>query len=250
MAVKNDRALDVALGNNRKTKTWKNRTMLWSELLERLSTTTRTSETLAEYKAMGRDRQSDVKDVGGFVGGYCNNGSRSDVRHRSVLCLDADYADAELWPDWELIFGCAAAIYSTHKHTPEKPRLRLVIPLSRDVTPDEYQAIGRRVANDLGIEKFDDTTYQPQRVMYWPSTSQDGEYVFKYIDGPFLDADKELATYHDWRDVTSWPMSRRQANIQMGSAEKRGDALERRGVIGALCRSDSVREAIDIFVPT
>ena len=113
MAVKYDRALDVALGNNRKTKTWKNRTMLWSELLERLSTTTRTSETLAEYKAMGRDRQSDVKDVGGFVGGYCNNGSRSDVRHRSVLCLDADYADSELWPDWELIFGCAAAIYST-----------------------------------------------------------------------------------------------------------------------------------------
>ena len=137
MVVQNDRALDVALGNNRKTKTWKNRTMLWSELLDRLSTTTRTSETLAEYKAMGRDRQSDVKDVGGFVGGYCNNGSRSDVRHRSVLCLDADYADAELWPDWELIFGCAAAIYSTHKHTPAKPRLRLVIPLSRNVSPDE-----------------------------------------------------------------------------------------------------------------
>lgn len=250
MAVKYDRALDVALGNNRKTKTWKNRTMLWSELLERLSTTTRTSETLAEYKAMGRDRQSDVKDVGGFVGGYCNNGSRSDVRHRSVLCLDADYADAELWPDWELIFGCAAAIYSTHKHTPEKPRLRLVIPLSRNVSPDEYQAIGRRVANDLGIEKFDDTTYQPQRVMYWPSTSQDGEYVFKYIDGPFLDADKELASYHDWRDVTSWPMSSRQANIQKRSAEKQGDPLEKRGVIGAFCRAYSIREAIERFIPT
>lgn len=250
MVVQNDRALDVALGNSRKSKTWKNKPILWSALLDRLSNTTRTPETLAEYKAMSRDRQSDVKDVGGFVGGYCNNGSRSDVRHRSVLCLDADYADAELWPDWELIFGCAAAIYSTHKYTPAKPRLRLVIPLSRNVTPDEYQAIGRRVANDLGIEKFDDTTYQPQRVMYWPSTSQDGEYVFKYIDGPFLDADKELATYHDWRDVTSWPMSSRQATIQKRSAEKQGDPTEKRGVVGSFCRAYSIREAIEKFIPT
>lgn len=194
--IKHDIALDVALGNSRKTKTWKNKSMRWSELLERLSKTTRTPETMAEYKAMGRNQQSDIKDVGGFVGGYCNNGSRSDIRHRSILCLDADFADADLWPDWELIFGCAAAVYSTHKHTPDKPRLRLVIPLSRNVDPDEYQAIGRRVAAALGMDKFDDTSYQHQRMMYWPSTSQDGEFFFRYCDAPFLDADAELATYH------------------------------------------------------
>ena len=31
-------------------------------------------------------------------------------------------------------------IYSTHSHRPEAPRLRLVVPLKRDITPDEYQA--------------------------------------------------------------------------------------------------------------
>ena len=152
MQVMHDRVLDVALGNSRKTKTWKNKPLQWSELLDRLSKPTRTPETVAEYKAMSRGQQSDIKDVGGFVGGYCNNGSRSDVRHRSVLCLDADFADAELWPDWCLTFDRAAAVYSTHKHTPEKPRLRLVVPLARDVSPDEYQAIGRRVAHTLGID--------------------------------------------------------------------------------------------------
>ena len=126
MIVQNDKTLDVALGNSRKTKKWKNKTIQWSELLDRLKTTTKTSETMAEYKAMSRDRQSDVKDVGGFVGGYCNEGSRSDIRHRSVLCLDADYADNELWNDWEFLFGNAAAVYSTHKHTPQKPRLLIV----------------------------------------------------------------------------------------------------------------------------
>lgn len=248
-AIKYDRALDVALGNNRKTKKWKNKQLQWSALLDRLANTTRTPETLAEYKAMSRDKQSDVKDVGGFVGGYCDNGSRTAVAFRSVLCLDADFADADLWPDWELLYGNAAAIYSTHKHTTEKPRLRLVVPLARDVSGDEYQAIGRRVAATLGIDKFDDTTYQPQRVMYWPSTSQDGEYVFNYIDAPLLDPDKVLATYHNWADVSSWPMSSRVADISKHAAAKQKDPLSKGGLVGAFCRAYTIQEAIAEYVP-
>lgn len=250
MTVQFDKALDIALGNSRKAKTWKNKPVRWSELLDRLSTTTRTPETVAEYKAMGRSRQSEIKDVGGFVGGYCNNGSRSDVRHRSLLCLDADYADGELWDDYRLLYGNAAAIYSTHKHTPEKPRLRLVVPMARDVTPDEYQAIGRRVAATLGIDKFDDTTYQPQRVMYWPSTSQDGQYVFHHLDAALMDPDAVLATYHNWRDVSSWPMSSRVAEIVKRTAAKQKDPLTKGGLVGAFCRAYTIQEAIEAYVPT
>lgn len=242
--------LDVALGNNRKTKTWKNQPMQWSDLLARMEAVTRTPETVAEYKVMGRDQQSDIKDVGGFVGGYCNNGSRSDIRHRSMVCLDADYATPELWDDWLLFYGNAGAVYSTHKHTPEKPRLRLVIPLSRNVTPDEYQAIGRRVAATLGIDQFDDTSYQPQRMMYWPSASRDGEYVFQYHDGPMLDADAVLATYHDWRDVSAWPASSRVAEVvKKTTTSKQKDPLEKGGLVGAFCRAYSIEDAIAEFVP-
>ena len=250
MTIQHDKALDVALGNNRKTKKWKNRPMQWSELLDRLGKTTRTAETMAEYKAMSRDRQSDIKDVGGFVGGYCNEGSRSNIRHRSLLCLDADFADADLWPDWEMLYGNAAAVYSTHKHTPQKPRLRLVIPLARNVDPEEYQAIGLRVASTLGIDKFDDTTYQPQRVMYWPSTSQDGEFSFHYLDAPMLDPDTVLATYHNWRDVSSWPTSSRQAEAVKRTTSKQQDPLEKSGIVGVFCRAYSITEAIEAFVPT
>lgn len=250
MTLKNDKALDVALGNSRKAKVWKNKPILWSELLDRLATTTRTPETMAEYKAMSRSQQSEIKDVGGFVGGYCNNGSRSDIRHRSILCLDADYADGELWDDWGLLYGNAAVIYSTHKHTPEKPRLRLVVPLSRDVTPDEYQAIGRRVAATLGIDKFDDTTYQPQRVMYWPSTSQDGQYIYHYLDAPMMDPDAVLGTYHTWRDVSSWPMSSRVAEVVKRTAAKQKDPLTKGGLVGAFCRAYTIQEAIEAYVPT
>ena len=223
--------------------------MAWSELLARMEGVTRTPETVAEYKALGRDRQSEIKDVGGFVGGYSNNGRRSDIRHRSILCLDADFASGSLWDDWLWMQGFAAAVYSTHKHTPAKPRLRLVVPLARNVTPEEYQAIGRRVAADLGIDQFDDTSYQPQRMMYWPSASQDAEYVFLYTDGPFLDPDVVLTTYHDWRDVSSWPMSSRVAAVIKKTAAKQKDPLEKGGLVGAFCRAYSIEEAIETFVP-
>ena len=251
MNVQYDKSLDVALGNSRKTKTWKNRPMQWSELVERMSKTVRTAETVAEYKAMSRDQQSERKDQGGFVGGYCNNGSRSDIRFRSVLCLDADFADNELWGDWCMFYGNAGAVYSTHKHTPEKPRLRLVVPLARNVDPDEYQAIGRRIADTLGIDKFDDTSYQPQRVMYWPSTSSDGQFIFEYLDAPMIDPDEILATYHNWRDVSSWPMSSRVTQIVQRTAAKQKDPLEKGGIVGAFCRAYyPIQTAIEEFIPT
>lgn len=250
MPVQYDKALDIALGNSRKTKVWKNKQLMWSDLVARMGNTTRTPETVAEYKAMSRDRQSDIKDCGGFVGGYCNNGNRSDIAFRSLVCLDADYADGDIWPDWELLYGNAAAVYSTHKHTPDKPRLRLVVPLARNVSPDEYQAVGRRIAATLGVDKFDDTCYQPQRMMYWPSTSQDGEFFFRSLDAPMLDPDVVLATYHNWRDVSSWPMSSRVADIVRRSADKQKDPLTKPGLIGAFCRAYPIREAIETFVHT
>ena len=250
MKIQYDKALDIATANSRKAKVWKNKTVQWSELLDRLAKETRTPETVAEYKVMGRDQQSDIKDVGGFVGGYCNNGNRSDIRFRSVLCLDADFADADLWPDWELFYSKAAAVYSTHKHTPEKPRIRLVVPLSRNVDPEEYQAIGRRVASTLGMDKFDDTSYQPQRLMYWPSVSQDGEFFFRYTDAPLLDPDEVLATYHNWKDASAWPTSSREAAAPKKKANKQKDPLEKAGLVGAFCRAYyPIQEAIAAFVP-
>ena len=84
-ALKHDITLDVALGNSRKTKTWKNKTMAWSELLARLANTTRTPETVAEYKTMGRDQQSDIKDVGGFVTSTSFHFARDDNIFRFLI---------------------------------------------------------------------------------------------------------------------------------------------------------------------
>ena len=193
--LKFDGELEIAIGKSRKETSWKNTTTTWSALVEKLSQTHRTVETVAEYKAATVARQAELKDVGGFVAGNIHGGRRKadSVTSRSALTLDLDFAKPGFWNNFSVLYDCAALVYSTHKHTAKSPRLRLVIPLNRPVYTDEYTAIARKVASSLGINDFDDTTFEPSRLMYWPSTSSDGEYEFHYTDGEWLDADEVLA---------------------------------------------------------
>ena len=207
----NDFDLDIATAPSRVSKRWKNRAWKWSELLRRCSCTTRTAETVREYMRMSREEQSRIKDVGGFVGGYLSNGTRktANVLYRSIVTLDIDYGTPDVWEDFTLTFGCAAAIYSTHKHTKDNPRLRLLLPANRQMTPAEYEPVCRYWTSRIGIELFDHTTYQLPRLFYWPSSSKDGDYFFDYQDGPAFDVDEILATYRNPQDVSEWPMSSR-----------------------------------------
>lgn len=251
LVLQHDGRLVISVGRRRWTKVWKPREIRWSELLKKLGTTRRTKETQAQYLQMTKDEQDAIKDIGGFVGGSLKGGSRTAAcaGMRQLVTLDADYADAALWDTAVQCYeGTALSCYSTHKHTPKKPRLRLLFPLSRPVTPDEYQAISRKIADHLGIDMFDDTTYQPQRLMYWPSTSADGEFFFRFQDGKWLDADAVLAEYDDWQDQTSWPVSsRRTAALQRGLREQE-DPLEKEGIVGSFCRAYSISEVIDAYL--
>lgn len=204
-----------------------------------------------KYGKLSKAKQDSIKDVGGFVLGKLKGGRRkkANVLFRSGLTLDMDYATEDIAEQIELFFDFRCLIYSTHKHTPEKPRLRLIIPLSRTVSPDEYAAVARKVAEDIGMELFDDTTYEPSRLMYWPSTSADGEFFFRDIPGTFLNPDSVLERYADWRDSSSWPVSSRQKAVVSREMKKQADPLSKEGIVGAFCRTYSIEEAIRIFLP-
>lgn len=248
--IKHDVKIDLATAHSRMSKKWKNRKWCWSELLNRCADTNRTGETAKEYAKMARDEQSDIKDVGGFVGGYLSGGTRknANVMYRTVATLDIDYGTANVWDDFTMAYSFAAMLYSTHKHTDEKPRFRLVFPLSRQVTPAEYEPICRRIAAEIGIDLFDDTTYELPRLFYWPSTSKDAPYVFEYQDGKACDVDKILNTYRDYHDASEWPISSREGDIIAHEIRKAGDPLEKPGLIGAFCRAYTIEDAIDTFL--
>ncbi len=243
--------LYVSTGNSRMDKKWNGQELEYEQFRDRLATTYRTSETIEQYKNLPKAKQDDIKDVGGFVLGRLKDGRRKKdcVISRSAITLDMDYGTPDIIDQLELFHDMKCVLYSTHKHTPKKPRLRLIIFLSREVTADEYSAISRRLAGDIGIELFDDSTYEPSRLMYWPSTSVDGEFIFKEIEGQIINPDEVLARYTDWQDLSSWPVSNRSRTIVQRDIKKQADPLTKEGVIGAFNRTFTVTTAIDTFIP-
>lgn len=245
-----DGRIEIARGRSRHDKNWQTVRMQWSELLERLSVPTRTSETLAEYHAASKTEQLRIKDVGGVVGGALKGGRRSGVTvvNRTLLTLDVDFAPVDFWDEVGMLCPFAAAMHSTHKHTPITPRLRFYIPLARPVSPEEYVAVARMVAFDWGIEYFDDSTYEPQRLMFWPSVSVDGEYLFESVDAPWLNPDDVLARYVDWKDIASYPRSSRETKKQKHLLKKQEDPLCKPGLVGTFCRTYTVSDVLAEFL--
>ncbi|GHU78170.1 hypothetical protein AGMMS49992_28130 [Clostridia bacterium] len=243
------RMLKISWGNNRFATKWSNKEISFDELRERLKATIRTSETVAEYQKMPKSERDTIKDVGGYVLGHLRGGARKKnmVECRSALTFDADSGDAAFLARI-MAFPHQGIIYSTHGHTPEAPRIRQILPLSRDITADEYSCVARLVANELGMDAYDDSTYEPSRLMYLPSTPQDGEYICCVLEGSPINPDEYLCRLSDWHDCSIWPTSSRQSAVIERNVQEQADPLAKSGIIGAFCRSYSVEDAISTFL--
>lgn len=246
-----DGELDIAIGLSARSKVWSNKKLKWSELVSRLGEENKTTETFKEFVSASKEDQLKIKDVGGYVGGYLRGGKRSpaNVVHRQLMTLDLDFAHKDLWDDFTLQFDNAAVLHGTHKHSDASPRYRLIMPLSREVTADEYVAISRKIAGIIGIDLFDNSTFETNRLMFWPSTPKDMDYYFKVQDGPWIDADEILNSYADWKDSSLWPTASSRFEAVDRAVKKQEDPTIKRGLIGAFCRTYSIPEAIETFLP-
>lgn len=242
--------LNLAVGMSARSKVWKNKNLNWSDIVERLLEENKTNETYKEYISASKQEQSKIKDVGGYVGGYLRNGRRKpeNVLHRQLMTLDIDFAHVNFWDDFTLQFENSAVLHATHTHSEKNPRYRLIMPLSREVTADEYVAISRKIAGILGIDLFDNTTFETNRLMFWPSNPKDIDYYAEFQDGPWVDADEILSTYTDWTDSSSWPTAEKQFQTIKTNAQKQQDPEAKRGVVGSFCRAYPISEAIDTFL--
>lgn len=252
ITVNNDISFEIATAINRKSKIWQNSTVSWSALLNRLATPTVTDETYDEYIHASAEVQGNIKDVGAFVGGLLMGGRRNknSVMYRQLIALDIDFSTNEFWSNFCSAYICAAAIYSTHKSCPRNPRHRLLIPLDRKVNQEEYEAISRKIAGKLNIDLFDKSTFEFNRMMYWPSVPKDIEYYFRYQDGSILCADDVLREYgDDWHNVELWPHHIGFDDQLKQDVKEQEDPLTKGGIIGAFCRTYSISQAIAKFLP-
>ena len=249
-----NRMLRISTAGSRKATHWPKSEILWSEFVEKLKTPVRGVETLEEYLALPKSRQDELKDVGGFVGGTFAGDRRkaANVEGRDLVTLDLDNIPAGQTEDILRRvegLGCAAAVYSTRKHAGYAPRLRVVVPLDRTGTADEYEPAARKLAFLIGIGFCDPTTFEASRLMYWASCCADSQYVCESYDRPFCSLDGLLSMYGDWHDIAQWPQVPGSEAVERRRLAKQEDPTRKRGVIGAFCRTYSITQAMEHFIP-
>lgn len=259
-----ERTYTISTGTSRFDRHWGTKQFTWEEFARRCLTFTVTSETMSEYQAMNKDRQTEIKDVGGFVGGLLKDGRRSNdtIINRCLLTLDYDAYNASQLERARMILKERTAwlAYSTHKHTVDFWRVRIVIPLSRDCSIEEYAAVGRRIAFWIGTEGLDKTSLDPARLMFWASRPTDAPELKIFHKGNPLDVDETLSFPDPGELWKPQKATATRAGTKTGAGTARNadaplrnerieDPLGKKGIIGAFCRSYNIHEAIDSWLP-
>lgn len=147
------------------------------------------------------DQPASSKEVSPYVGGTLTNGRRTarTVEQRFFLTLDADYADPDFPLETEiLLHDVPYIIHTTWRHRSDAHRYRLIVPLSRGVTPNEHKELAWLVMDRLGGDQFDKTTAQAERFMWGPSTQDPGTYFHRsaHAGAPYLPVDAWLDGQH------------------------------------------------------
>jgi hypothetical protein len=245
----------IALCESREDYAVTHKKVSWGQLAKRLLNFKRTPESQAEYLAMSKDEQLAIKDCGGFIAGSFKGFQRRKTHQlaRCMLTLDLDEipvsADAAVKALKAKLKGLTYVCHSTHKHTSDKPRLRIVIPLDREATALEHEALARAMAwaVDTDMRWVDRCSFDYTRIMFWPSASADGEVLAWESDGEILECDKLLAQYTDWQDPLEWP--RRENEDAHVAGDEREDPRLKRGILGAFCRAYDIPRALDELIP-
>jgi len=153
----------------------------------------------AVCRVLGKHKLAQSKEqCGWFCGGSFKEGYRNNdnLECRSLLTIDID--DCEMSRE-EIVFelemlGFALVAYSTWRSSAGAYRFRVVLPLSREITGDEYVAVMRWFATLTDL-KIDESAFKPAQFMYMPSVSAElvGESFTLVLEGSEVDVDLPLS---------------------------------------------------------
>lgn len=255
MKIQN-RELKISTASSKTALKWTNKLTTLQDMTAMAYEPVVVELTKSEYFSLPKGEKDKHKDVGGFVGGHLKNGRRrkGHVLSRSLVTLDLDNipADVDLAAVLAETLPYAWLAHTTLSHSPEKPRWRVWVWLTRDISPDEYGAVSRRIAQDInpGLEWFDPSTFENERLMYVPATLTDGDYHVEVSSKKdILNPDDFLARFELWQDVTTWPgVTPDDAKAMLGTS-KLDDPRDKPGMLGAFNRAYPIPRAIETFLP-
>ena len=209
----------------------------WKEIKDGLRSPKRLSQTTKGFSRLKPDVRTKLKDRGCYIMGISkdNTHKKSAIQFRSCITLDSDNSTTEflraIRQSPYLLCG-----HTTCSHTPDQPRYRIIVPLSRLVNSEEYEAVAKGIMREYGEENFDRCSAVFSQLMFYPVSPSDGEYIFFETDGELLDVDQYLLKLP--KDLK--PLKK------VGNKKSPG---EKPGAIGAFNRAYPIEEAIQTFLP-
>jgi len=239
-----------------------NVTQSWGELVKKLSRSYEDPMTLAQFKEKPKDWQNTRKQRNGyFIGGQMKGHARAQatMRERQILTFDIDQGNTELLRDLREgktgLGPCEYLVHSTRTHGDGAVKLRLIVPLAKLLPKEDFQAVARVAAwnLDCNMVVVDPVSFVPAQIMYWPAHCSGVKPILIRHRGPLLDVYAMLEDWGGgpdvWRDIGMLPVSARDdARLHMRSGKMHQNPLDKRGPVGAFCRTWSVHEAIDEFL--
>jgi len=115
------------------------------------------------------------------------------VERVHALILDFDEGDTTVKQAARLLPETKSIIYTTFRHTPDHPKLRVIFPFDRPVDADEYARIWGWAADKITkTQVLDESTRDASRFWYLPSCPPGSAYEWREIDGESLDVARAL----------------------------------------------------------
>ena len=156
----------ISLGKSELSKAIIKKDVAWQQIVKKYSTHKVTAVKGGEYV------------IGGEFGGGVRD--EASMISRTLLVIDIDSYDGHID---ELVFDLsmcpfAFVAYSTWRHTPETPRVRVIAELSRPVTPDEYRVLAKAACESLAVPvaAIDPCSWTPNQPMFAPQHPEGGSF--------------------------------------------------------------------------
>lgn len=211
--ISKDHILDITTAPKRDSRHWTAGQVTWEDVIDMMTDVAKT-KACGNY-VLGRFKKTTVRHPG--IDLPCTNLHRTKVaiELRGALTLDVDYPGDD-FREKVAALPHASIIHTTYSSTDEEPRYRLIVPLSRTVTPDEYHTAAAALMQQLGEKQFDAGSVQPERYMFKPSESAKGRFWYKVSDGELASVEALLEDFQADLSVIPLPKPNRSKRDPFG----------------------------------
>lgn len=192
-----------------------------------------------------RNTKDGLNYIAGQLLDYTKPRGKGNIIDRCAIVLDCDDTDTagvEALCEGVKALGVRSVVHSTYSSTPDKPRVRVVIPLATPVVPGDYVSLCKALMNHLNMVTWDESCAQAERIMYAPAKPAGGEYWAAHTEGPLMNAIEWLKAHDDTKE--------RKARASKGNVAKRDRKRKPEndpGIQGVFNRVYTIEDAIETF---